>query len=288
MGVGVVAAGCSGASSSAGGESATASAGPRRDASHQRARHRKKHQRHRSRRATHAHGWQRLCPAPSRVLDGVYHPERLAVLSPCRIAAGVVDIIRTEEDGDLHFDVTLDPGYRSLLAPANAEQNGDLVVEFMPRDYGHLPSPHVGERVTLVGAWVDDTQHAWNEFHPVWAVRVGDGPWQRSGPQFGGSPPSARSYDALTGCRTAAGAQCQGYGRGSSSAGGSARHSPSAGRPANCDSNYKDACLDPGASDYDCEGGSGDGPKYVRGPIQVVGDDHYQLDANGDGIACTG
>lgn len=54
----------------------------------------------------------------------------------------------------------------------------------------------------------------------------------------------------------------------------------------NCDPNYQGACLDPNAVDYDCAGGSGDGPKYVRGPIRVVGDDHYGLDRDGDGIAC--
>ena len=211
------------------------------------------------------------------------------MLSSCRIATGVVDTVRTEEDGDLHFDVTLDSAYRSLLAPANAQQHGDLVVEFMPRDYGHLPAPHVGDRVTLVGAWVDDTQHAWNEFHPVWAVRVRSGAWERSGPQFGGSPTNARSYDALSSCRTAAGAGCHGYGGGSSEGTRSAPRSTGGGAsPAKCDPNYKGACLDPNASDYDCAGGSGDGPKYVQGPVQVVGDDHYQLDANGDGIACTG
>jgi hypothetical protein len=54
----------------------------------------------------------------------------------------------------------------------------------------------------------------------------------------------------------------------------------------NCDPSYKGACLDPSASDYDCAGGSGDGPKYVQGPIQVVGDDHFDLDRDGDGVGC--
>jgi hypothetical protein len=53
-----------------------------------------------------------------------------------------------------------------------------------------------------------------------------------------------------------------------------------------CDPNYTGACLDPNASDYDCAGGSGDGPNYVQGPITVVGDDHYGLDSDGDGVAC--
>jgi hypothetical protein len=54
---------------------------------------------------------------------------------------------------------------------------------------------------------------------------------------------------------------------------------------ANCDPNYADQCLDPNAYDYDCEGGTGDGPKYT-GPVRAVGDDPYDLDRDGDGVAC--
>lgn len=52
-----------------------------------------------------------------------------------------------------------------------------------------------------------------------------------------------------------------------------------------CHANYTGACV-PIASDVDCEGGSGDGPAYVRGPVTVVGHDVYKLDRDGDGIAC--
>jgi hypothetical protein len=38
--------------------------------------------------------------------------------------------------------------------------------------------------------------------------------------------------------------------------------------------------------DYDCEGGTGDGPAYVRGPVDVRYGDPYRLDADGDGIGC--
>ena len=51
-----------------------------------------------------------------------------------------------------------------------------------------------------------------------------------------------------------------------------------------CDPNYS-GCLDPNAYDYDCLGGSGDGPRYT-GPVRVLGDDHFDLDRDGDGIAC--
>lgn len=52
-----------------------------------------------------------------------------------------------------------------------------------------------------------------------------------------------------------------------------------------CDPNYADACV-PIASDVDCAGGSGDGPGYVQGPVRIVGSDIYDLDRDGDGIAC--
>lgn len=53
-----------------------------------------------------------------------------------------------------------------------------------------------------------------------------------------------------------------------------------------CDPNYSGACLKPNVEDYDCAGGSGNGPYYVEGPIRVVGDDHYRLDSDHDGTAC--
>jgi hypothetical protein len=56
-------------------------------------------------------------------------------------------------------------------------------------------------------------------------------------------------------------------------------------RRQNCDSNYAGACV-PVASDVDCEGGSGDGPAYVAGPVRVVGSDVYDLDRDGDGVGC--
>jgi hypothetical protein len=51
-----------------------------------------------------------------------------------------------------------------------------------------------------------------------------------------------------------------------------------------CDPNYS-GCLNPNATDYDCSGGSGDGPLYTR-TVTVRGDDHYDLDADDDGIGC--
>ena len=58
-----------------------------------------------------------------------------------------------------------------------------------------------------------------------------------------------------------------------------------AGARSDCDPNYAGACLDPRSPDYDCEGGSGDGPDYT-GRVRVVGEDPFDLDRDGDGVAC--
>jgi endonuclease YncB( thermonuclease family) len=55
--------------------------------------------------------------------------------------------------------------------------------------------------------------------------------------------------------------------------------------PQKCHPSYTGACLDPSASDYDCAGGSGNGPLYT-GPVRVVGPDVFRLDADGDGYGC--
>jgi len=52
-----------------------------------------------------------------------------------------------------------------------------------------------------------------------------------------------------------------------------------------CHPSYEGACLKPDSPDYDCAGGSGNGPDYT-GPVRVVGPDEYDLDRDGDGQAC--
>ena len=51
-----------------------------------------------------------------------------------------------------------------------------------------------------------------------------------------------------------------------------------------CNANYS-GCLDANASDYDCAGGSGNGPMYT-GSVSVIGYDEYGLDRDGDGTGC--
>ena len=69
-------------------------------------------------------------------------------------------------------------------------------------------------------------------------------------------------------------------------AGGTASQSAaSAAAQRKCHPSYKLKCLDPRASDYDCVGGSGNGPKYT-GLVKVVGRDVFRLDADHDGWGC--
>jgi hypothetical protein len=53
-----------------------------------------------------------------------------------------------------------------------------------------------------------------------------------------------------------------------------------------CHPSYPDVCLDPDAVDYDCAGGSGNGPAYVEGPVRVLPPDPFDLDREGDGWGC--
>ena len=216
------------------------------------------------------------------MLNGVYHPERLSVLNPCKRVSGRVSLIREhEEDGDLHFDIAVKS--KSLLRSGNyGQQEGLLVVEFMPRDFGHLPAPSVGDRVTLLGAWVDDTQHSWNEVHPVWAVSINGGTFNRSGPQFGGDPSYARSANALALCRTSSGSPCTGYsGGGATTSRPEPIQKPAGGSSGGgkCAPGYS-PCL-PVVGDLNC-----DQIPASKKPVKVTGSDPYNLDADGDGIGC--
>ena len=58
----------------------------------------------------------------------------------------------------------------------------------------------------------------------------------------------------------------------------------------NCHPSYPDVCIPIGSADYDCAGGSGNGPNYIQGPIRVRHDvpdpDPHGLDRDKDGVGC--
>jgi hypothetical protein len=125
----------------------------------------------------------------------VYHPSRLEVIHPCVSISGTVMSVRAEDDGDVHFDLRVDP--RLINAGNVAHQHGWLVVEIVPAhkpgcvvgqppgpasgtyDYGtctgaNVATPAIGARVTVTGPYVLDSNHGWMEVHPAWSVIAGD------------------------------------------------------------------------------------------------------------------
>jgi hypothetical protein len=107
-------------------------------------------------------------------LAGVYHPQRLIVKSRCKIAIGTVHKVKFEEyDGDVHIDLRPDPDYVHLLADGNSRVGGNLVVEIIPQDRSRVAVPQEGARIEVVGPWIDDTEHGWNEIHPAWWISAG-------------------------------------------------------------------------------------------------------------------
>lgn len=147
-------------------------------------------------------------------LADVYHPNRLTVVKPCMTVSGTVESVRSEQDGDTHFDLALDRQFSDLLKAANfADQHGWLVAEVVPADepgctpgqpprpasgtydYGICTgadetTPTPGAHVYVTGPYVLDEDHGgWAEIHPVWAVSTqGSGP---SASSPGSAPPTA-------------------------------------------------------------------------------------------------
>src|SRR5579884_2961622 len=58
------------------------------------------------------------CRAGDPLAD-VYHPDRLRVIETCTTVSGAVRSVYDEPDGDVHFDLQLDPAYTHLLTPAS-------------------------------------------------------------------------------------------------------------------------------------------------------------------------
>ena len=153
------------------------------------------------------------CPPPSQVLEGVWSPDRLLVLNPCQTITGKVDASDlpqyVADDGDVHIQFAPDKQYRNLITDQQ-ETYGNMVVELMARDAGHIPVLPEGPELTLWGALVYDRGHAWNEIHPVFGVCVEGGSCYTSGPQFGGTP-RGHTGNPREDCWDENGELCRGY-----------------------------------------------------------------------------
>jgi len=131
---------------------------------------------------------------PSNPTLGVYHPYRLEVRYPCMTVSGTVAIVRHEADKDYHINLKLDSQYASLINARNVSgEHGDLVVEIIAMEDGHVSVPTVGEHVTVTGPYVLDKDHGWMEIHPAWFVN-GQGT-----ASYTGAEAAASVQEALTG-----------------------------------------------------------------------------------------
>jgi hypothetical protein len=45
-------------------------------------------------------------------------------------------------------------------------------------------------------------------------------------------------------------------------------------------------CIRADVGDYDCAGGTGNGPNFAVGPVTVVGTDVFELDSDNDRVGC--
>ena len=122
----------------------------------------------------------------SETLNHVYSPDRLQVHNSCQTVTGTVVRIVQERDGDTHIRLQLDAQYSGLLNDYNMQdQKGTLILEivcaysYIPQQdavsacqgyTNQVPIPNVGQRVSVVGQFVTDLDHHWNEIHPVYSI----------------------------------------------------------------------------------------------------------------------
>lgn len=113
---------------------------------------------------------------------------RLRILKYCATVSGTLHFVRYEKDGDLHLTLSLASKDSSLLAPANAKEHGQLVIELMcvkTPSQADTVHEHVcdnfsqkytpamnGKAVKVTGVFVQDMEHGWNEIHPVTSLQL--------------------------------------------------------------------------------------------------------------------
>jgi hypothetical protein len=121
----------------------------------------------------------------------VYSPDRLQLLAACITLTGTIELERAEPDGDYHVRLRLDPGQTCagqlcLDADNLSQQAGDLILEPVCENpitqadavaactgyHNPLVLPAVGSHVQVMGPFVLDTDHGWNEIHPLESVTV--------------------------------------------------------------------------------------------------------------------
>ena len=117
----------------------------------------------------------------------VYMKYRLSIIEPCKKVTGVIVNTKKSKDGDVHILLNLDKGQEKLLNEYNIKkQEGCLAIEpvCVTKVYrffvgkvcdGYINNvylPLVGDHVEVIGSFVKDVQHGWNEIHPVTKITI--------------------------------------------------------------------------------------------------------------------
>jgi len=118
----------------------------------------------------------------------VYNAYRLKEInsdSICMSVSGYINSMAQEADGDVHVRLDVDKQYKGMLNSANInDEYGTLVCE--PVCYyavsqsdaksscldftNKVKLPNVGQHVIITGKYVYDSDHGWNELHPVTSI----------------------------------------------------------------------------------------------------------------------
>ena len=119
----------------------------------------------------------------------VYHQNRFTKLADCKTVTGIIMEKVKEADGDYHLQLKLDAGQSNLLNQKNINrQKGNLVLEIICKGTitqadaktpckgcpKNIAVPKKGAHVKVTGTYVTDNEsnHGWNEIHPVYDIQV--------------------------------------------------------------------------------------------------------------------
>lgn len=142
----------------------------------------------------------------------VYSPDRLQLLAACIELTGTIDLEKAQPDGDYHVRLHLDPGQTCAAQPCVdadnvSQQGGDLILEPVCENpitqadavaacqgyHNPLVLPPVGSHVSVMGPFVLDTDHGWNEIHPLESITVVGASSPSPSPTPSPSPPPTPS-----------------------------------------------------------------------------------------------
>ncbi len=131
----------------------------------------------------------------------VYNPDRLRLLAACIKLTGTIDSEVPQPDGDYHVRLHLDPGQACAGQPCldadnMRQQAGDLILEPVCENpitqsdavaacqgyHNPLVLPPVSSHVRVIGPFVLDIDHGWNEIHPLESVTVVPAPTPSGAP----------------------------------------------------------------------------------------------------------